>query len=203
MKLITDVDFGTMEHLLKYLKFLDLFQLAFANEHLRVACYFEFKRRYAKKLFVLSFIDIIPEYCDEGEDQVTVYSLKFILPFLRIFGSLLKSVKLSFVDNRTIEVLHAIKYLCFYCHGSIKKITMQNVCTEVFGSFDYIFPNVDEVTIISSDVNKRIQRVPLLFPKIQTINFNGWNTIRGHQDFLHDSDLLHFIKQSGIVCTFD
>lgn len=63
--------------------------MAYINTHLRDAARFEFLRQHKEKEFLLRFIEIKPEYCDEGEERIIVYSLKFILRFLRFFGDLI------------------------------------------------------------------------------------------------------------------
>lgn len=180
MRKITDIDVFTLEHVLKNCKLLDLFQVASANQHFRKACRLEFARRYSKKEFILSLIEIVPEYCDEGDSQIIVYGLKFILQFLRIFGEFVKKVKLSFpLDDCLLSARRIIEYLCFYCATSIQKITIQNVYFDIFQFVDKSFPNVNEIVIVSCNVRRNFHETVAFFPNIQTIEFSGWNAICG------------------------
>lgn len=178
MAKITDIDELTFEHILKNFKLIDIFQTAFVNQHLRKACRLEFSRRYSRREFILSLIEIVPEYSDEGDNQITVYSLKFILQFLRIFGDLVKKVKLSFpIGDCLISACHVINYLCLFCAKSIQKITIQNVNFDIFQFFDQSFLNINEIVIVSSNVSRNFHDIVVLFPNVQTIKFSGWNTI--------------------------
>lgn len=177
---ITDINVFTLGHVLKNCNLLDLCQIGSVNQHLRTACRLEFVRRYSKREFILSLIEIVPKYCDEVDNQITVYGLRFILQFLRIFGEFVKKVKISFpIDDCLISARHVIEYLCFYCAKSIQKITIQNVYFDIFQFVDQSFPNVNEIVIISSNVRRNFHEAVVFFPNVQTIEFSGWNTICG------------------------
>lgn len=53
------------------------------------------------KELVLSQVEIEPQYSDETENSITIYGLKFILEFLRIFGCCVKNLRFfSYIMNR-------------------------------------------------------------------------------------------------------
>lgn len=126
-KSLLDIDVYTFGHLLKYLRVYELCSVASSHPHLRDAARFEFARRYTRKEFIQGLVNIDPEYCDEGEKRVIVYSIKFILQFLRCFGDLIDTVTVSFVDDEVSRVVPVISYLCLYCYSSLKKLTMSNL----------------------------------------------------------------------------
>lgn len=107
-KVSTDIDVYTFERILKDLCFIDLCNVAYTNLHLRDAARFEFFRRYKNRSFVFRLIDIKPEYFDETEEKITVYSLSFILRFLCCFGEMIRDVTLCFLDNDPLDALHVI-----------------------------------------------------------------------------------------------
>lgn len=175
---ITDISIDVCEHFLKDLKFLDFFQTALTNQHLQSACQLEFPRRFAEREFVLSLVEIVPEYCDESENLITIYGLKFILKFLRVFGDSIKNLKLSFpIGNCVNGAFHVVKYLERFCARSVRKITIQNVYYDIFEFFSQPLLNVNEISIVSSNVSREFHRVVTFFPNVRAINFSGWNTI--------------------------
>lgn len=198
---ITDVHVDILEHVLKHLNFLDLFRTAKSNKHLREACRCEFKRRYARKEFVLSQVEIEPQYSDETENSITIYGLKFILGFLRIFGCHAKKLRLFFLHYEQKRASYMIAYICLFCTTSLEKLTFHNLSFDIFEYFNCVLPNVQEIVIISSELSKNFQYFLSIFPDVNIVKFCGWTTF-GAMDLstgVGARPLVEFIAELGVV----
>lgn len=197
-KKITDVHVLVLENVLKHLNFLDLFRAACSNEHLREACRHEFKRRYSKTEFVLSQVEIEPQYSDENENSITIYGIKFVLEFLRIFGCYVKKLRMFFVHYEQRRASRMIAYLCLYCTQSLQRLTLQNLYFDIFEYFNCALLNVEEIVIVSSELSENFQYFYSIFP---SVTVRGWTTF-GSMDLSTDigaRPLVEFLTELGIV----
>lgn len=206
MKTIEDIDVYTFEHILKYLKLIDLIHAASSNPHLREACRYEFSRRCAKKEIILRLIEITPEYCEEANDKVIVYSLKYILQLLRMFGDLIKNVTIEFF-NRSVEAAYLIKYLCLYCSSSLKKICFRNLFFDIVRFLNRSLINVEEIVFVSCILSENFRHLTLFFPNVKIMDFYGWNTFCACSEFCQDlvkgCEFFQLIKKFGIIVRSD
>lgn len=206
MTSVMDVDAPTLGYVLKDFKLIDMIAVAFSYTHLHDACRYEFSRRYAKKEIILRLIEITPGQCDETDDKVVIYSLKFILQCLRFFGSLIKNVTIEFFD-RSIEAAYIVKYLCRYCSFSLKKICFQNLSFDVIQFFNRSFLNVEEMVFVSCILSQNFKHSSLFFPNVKIMNFYGWNTFCSYSEFCEDlvggCEFFQSFEKSGIIICSD
>lgn len=202
MKSIINIDVFTLEHVLKNLKLIDMCRVAYANKHMREAVRLEFSRRYQKKIFVLNFIEIEPDYRDEAEDHIIVYSLGFNLRFLHLFGDLIDQVTICFPNNCVSKLSRVLNHLGLFCSSNLRKISFRNLYIDIFGYLNRTFINVEEIVFESCTLNENMKHYSLFFPNIKAINFQGWNIFDLHHVLTEDCELLQPIIQSGVVLHF-
>lgn len=196
---LVEIDVYTLEHVLKYSRLSELCDIAYTHPHLRNAARFEFLRRHKRKEFVLRLINIQPEYCDEGEEKVIVYSLGLVLRFLRSFGDLINNVTISCVNDGSPSAMHVVTYLCLFCSDSVKKITFSHLYIDVMRLLNRAFMRVEEISFVSSLLDPSLMHFSLFLPNVRKINFLGWNTVvPASHDLTRDCELIRFLVETGV-----
>lgn len=119
---ITSICNELIDRIFDFLDGKSLLNVAGTCKRLQVAATAKFGQKFGKKLAMLHPKTSPPTIC-EYEGVVAVYGLKYVLPFLRCFGSKTTSLKLS-RDQPTAskKEMHLYRYVQQYCADTVTKL---------------------------------------------------------------------------------
>lgn len=174
MAQFTDIDDLCLEKVLKYLKLIDLLNIADTNKRLKGVAELVFLHEHCKKMIDLdisTFLHTLGLYqCEfwyESQDNVCV--LKATLQFLRCFGHLLTKFEIRHINNCSKSGLIS-RYVYKCCSESLVKIKFDELEESDFDDIDRSFSRVEDVEFSHCYIGKNLSQLHRWFPKMRRLN---------------------------------
>lgn len=177
---ITDLNDYCLEKIFVRLDFHNLFNVAMANEWLRPAARFLYKRKFGNKTVVINLFPIrrnADEYYENiriDSENVTINDFKNCLQFLRCFGSSISNVHIFYdlTKDKRYDYIH--QYINNYCAESLLKIEFFDKIHEFsINGFEKPFVNVQTVALHDFYLDDQFSSLSQWFPNARTLKLFG------------------------------
>lgn len=184
---IIDLNDRCLVKIFEHLDLESLFNVAVANESLRLAAVEMYKQKFGAMTVEIS--DCHKESCELIELQqcsklVKICGLKTCLQFLRCFGSSIDYLMLDHDESDSKRYQYVYQYINSYCAESligIAYVSMPNISIEEH--CQKAFSNVKKVEFWFSDLGQQLPSIAKCFPKVQNLTLV-------HNEYCEEADLI-------------
>lgn len=167
---IVDLNDDCLVNIFNRLGPISLVNVAIANEWLRPAARFVYKRQFAD---IELIFNTDHQYISNGCRRERCCNLKACLQCMRGIGSSIGGVIISFRNLNNAQCDGFDQYLNSYCAESLVNITFTDKTSDHICYFEKPFVNVRTVTISNSCLGNRFELFPVWFPNLQQLKLRN------------------------------
>lgn len=139
---ITDLNDDCLIEIFAHLDFQSLLNVAFANEFLRPAARYTYKRKFgAIEVNIERWESIYVSHYRKGLNSIAVAGFKPCLQYLRCFGSTIRSLCINYNYFYTTRYNYVHRYINYYCAESLNLMKfhdMPNITINEFNQKKFI-----------------------------------------------------------------
>lgn len=176
---ITDLNETCLGKILHHLDLMSLFNVAVANECLRVAARKIHQQRFDQKQTFISGHKYYTHTIVEHYNSIDVHGLRPCLQYLRCFGPSIRDLWILYGKwtKQQCEYIH--QYINEYCADTLTSISFQDKSCDPIKQFAKPFVNIQEVCAFDVDLGNQLSSFPSWFPnvgtlKLHSIRINKW-----------------------------
>lgn len=161
-----------LEKIFGFLDLQSLFNVAIANEYLRPAAAYVYKRKFgANEVYINGNIDFLRQKTFELQwynQIINIHGLKSCLLYLRCFGTSITKLLINYHTSQRKCYNYVHEYINQYCKDSLTSISFLNMPNIAIEPFQEGFVNVEEVNV-NSTVLKQWPTFVECFPNVRRV----------------------------------
>lgn len=142
-----------------HLNLLNLFNVAIANEWLRPAAAYVYKRKFGTKRVIINGCDFICHVYSapvESSNHIDIYGLKMALQYLRCFGPSIRDLSIDYSQSQSKRYQYVLDYISKYCEESLVNVSFSWLLENSMPHFNKQLINVASITVQHSNLGKQL-----------------------------------------------
>lgn len=195
-KKIIDLDDDCLEKIFGYLDFHSVLSVAVANEYLRPAANYVYKRKFKDKIINIHEIakhhSWVAGHVKHGItvcfEKVNLFDLKACLQFIRCLGPSLTNLHIYYKHSCLQIYTHVHRYINQYCAESLEELELVEKPRLSVDHFDKPFVNVRTVAVHHCHFGEQFPFFSQWFPNLRTLkmfnllsDYSPWTELPFHR----------------------